>query len=133
MNTIQYFLDCRRSGNGEAAFSCLAPGASVGCPWGGMHRGDRCREILVEESKFVKKGYLDNAPIQQIDDNTFQRLFKWDRGMSERGNSGFWGLRSLPLWREVYYVKDGSIRLVTVDKLRKKRSFFSLIGLDTKR
>lgn len=118
---------------GESAFACLAPGASIGCPWGGMHRGERCQEVLLEEAKFVKKGYLDDVPIQQIDDYTFQRVFKWDRGMGERGNSGFWGMSFLPLWREVYYVNDGRIRLVTVDKLRKNRTFWSLVGLDSKR
>lgn len=132
MNVIQKFLDLRRNGEGEAAYACLAPGASIGCPWGGMHRGDRVREILNEESKFVKKGYLDDVPIQQLDEMTFQRTFKWDRGMAERGNSGFWGLGVLPTWREVYYVKDGQIRLITSDKLRKNRTFWSFIGLDSR-
>lgn len=132
MDTIQHFLDCRRKGMADEAFACLAPGASFGCPWGGMHRGDRCHEVLLEEPKFVMKGYLKDVPLKKIDDRTFQRVFKWDRGMAERGNSGFWGIGSLPLWREVYYIKDDQIRLVTMEKLRKKRSFFALIGLDSR-
>eukprot|EP00796_Vickermania_ingenoplastis_P008623 gene8623-6055_t len=123
MEVVERFLTHRRNGDGEAAYACLAPGAAMGCPWGGMHRGDRVHEVLQSESQFVKKGYLDEVPIKQLDEMTFQRTFQWDRGMTERGNYGVSWFRNLPVWREIYYVKDGQIRLVTADKLRvEKRS-----------
>lgn len=131
MDIVQKFLELRRSGKGEAAYSCLAPGAAFGCPWGGMHRGERVREVLTSEPHFVKKGYLDDVPITALDDVTFQRTFTWDRGMTENGNSGYFGFGALPRWREVYYVKDGQIRLVTAEKLRKNKTLWSLLGLDS--
>lgn len=129
MEAVEKFLSLRRSGQGDEAFALLSSGASLGCPWGGMHRGDRVRELLHEESKFVKKGYLNDVCIERLGEDTFQRIFKWDRGMGEGGNSGFFGWGALSLWREVYYVKDGKIRLVTSDKMRKNRCFLSFLGL----
>ncbi|CCW62455.1 unnamed protein product [Phytomonas sp. EM1] len=129
MQIVEEFLRLRSEGKGEEAYQLLAPGASFGCPWGGMHHGKRVRELLADEKNFVKKGYLDVVPIEEIAEGTFQRKFKWDRGMEESGNLGRWYFRLLPNWREIYFVEDGKIKLVTADKLLRRRSIFYLLGL----
>ncbi|KAF8281070.1 hypothetical protein TcG_06865 [Trypanosoma cruzi] len=129
MEVVEKFLALRRDGHGEEAYEMLAPGAALGCPWGGMHHGENVLELLRDEARFVKKGYLDPVPIEKIDENTFQRKFKWDRGMFEYGNSGFKGLGILPTWREIYFVDNGKIRLVTSDKQLKNRSLWHTFGL----
>lgn len=122
MEVVEEFLQLRRDGKGEEAYAMLAPGASMGYPWGGMHHGQRIHDLLMDESRFVKKGYLDPVPIQMIDEGTYQRKFQWDRGMGEFGNSGYAHLGILPTWRELYFVRDGKIELVTADKQLKNRS-----------
>lgn len=129
MEVVEKFLALRREGRGAEAYELLAPGASMGCPWGGMHYGENVRDLLNDEAKFAKKGYLDSVPIEKIDENTFQRKFKWDRGMHEYGNSGFKGLGVLPTWREIYFVDNGRIRLVTANKQLKNRSLWHVLGL----
>ncbi|CAJ1028432.1 hypothetical protein, conserved [Leishmania lindenbergi] len=94
----------------------------MGCPWGGMHHGERIHDLLIDEARFAKKGYLESVPIEKLDEGTYQRKFKWDRGMAEYGNSGYRFLGVLPMWRELYFVRDGKISLVTSDKLLKRRS-----------
>ncbi|KAG8347315.1 hypothetical protein ERJ75_001195000 [Trypanosoma vivax] len=128
MEVVEKFISLRREGRGEDAYAMLAPGAAIGCPWGGMHYGDNVRKLLIDETRFVRKGYLDPVPLVEIDKNTFQRKFKWDRGMYEYGNSGFKGFGILPVWREVYFVENGKIRLVTADKQLKNRSLWCLFG-----
>lgn len=129
MEVVEEFLQLRRDGLGEKAYSLLAPGASLGCPWGGMHHGNRVHDLLVDEARFVKKGYLDPVPIEKIDEGTYQRKFRWDRGMGEYGNGGFRWLGILPTWRELYFVQDGRIQLVTADKLLRNRSpWYILFG-----
>lgn len=132
MEAVEKFLALRRSGDGEAAFACLSRGASLGSPWGGMHRGPRVHDFLTNEPRFVKRGYLEDVPIQRVDENTYQRTFTWDRGMGERGNTGYWGFGSLPKWREVYYVQDGHIRLVTAEKLRTSRNIWAFLRFITR-
>lgn len=106
----------------------LAPNAALGSPWGGLRFGDNVVSYLHEEPLFVKKGYLDEVPIQRIDDNTFVREFKWDRGMFEYGNLGYsWLQWNLPKWREMYFVKDGQIRLVVANKQPRQKSLFTLM------
>ncbi|KAK7197460.1 hypothetical protein NESM_000694600 [Novymonas esmeraldas] len=122
MEVVEEFLRLRREGKGDEAYQLLAPGASMGCPWGGMHHGPRIHDLLRDEARFSRKGYLDSVPIEKIDEGTYQRKFKWDRGMSEYGNSGYRYLGILPTWRELYFVRDGKIGLVTSDKLLKNRS-----------
>ncbi|SCU70826.1 uncharacterized protein TEOVI_000240100 [Trypanosoma equiperdum] len=129
MDVVENFLSLRREGRGEEAYKMLAPGAAMGCPWGGMHHGETVQELLRDETRFVKRGYLDHVPIEKIDENTFQRKFKWDRGMSEYGNSGFKGVGILPVWREIYFVDNGSIRLVTANKQLKNRSLWHVLGV----
>ncbi|GET89917.1 hypothetical protein, conserved [Leishmania tarentolae] len=122
MEIVEEFLRLRREGKGEEAYELLAPGASMGCPWGGMHHGSRVKDLLRDETRFGKKGYLDPVAIEKIDEGTYQRKFQWDRGMAEFGNSGYRFLGVLPMWRELYFVRDGKIGLVTSDKLLKRRS-----------
>jgi hypothetical protein len=126
MEVVEEFLQLRRDGKGEEAYAMLAPGASMGCPWGGMHHGQRIHDLLMDESRFAKKGYLDSVPIEKIDEGTYQRKFQWDRGMGEYGNSGFRHVGILPTWRELYFVRDGKIQLVTADKQLKNRSLLHL-------
>ena len=121
MDVVQEFLRLRREGNSEGAMSLLSPGACVGAPWGGMKYGDNVSTFLRDEPGFVRKGYLADVPIEKIDENTFQRQFKFDRGMGEYGNGGYW-FGILPVWREVYFVQDGKIRLVTSNKQPRDRS-----------
>lgn len=129
MEAVEEFLRLRREGRGEEAFQMLSAGASFACPWGGMHHGPRVHELLVDEARFVKKGYLNPVPIEQIAENTFQRKFQWDRGVLEGGNGGWVSSCWLPMWRELYFVKDGKIALVTSDKLPRHRSVLRLLGL----
>lgn len=130
MEVVEDFLRLRREGKGEEAYALLAPGASMGCPWGGMHHGDRVHDLLKDEARFFKKGYLDPVAIEKIDEGTFQRKFKWDRGMGEYGNSGFRYFGVLPMWRELYFVREGKIELVTADKLLKHRTLLhALFGI----
>ncbi|KAG5498150.1 hypothetical protein JIQ42_02954 [Leishmania sp. Namibia] len=130
MEVVEEFLRLRREGKGEEAYQLLAPDASMGCPWGGMHHGRRIYDLLMDESRFAKKGYLDPVPIEKIDDGTYQRKFQWDRGMAEFGNSGYRFLGVLPRWRELYFVRDGKINLVTADKMLKNRSLLhALFGI----
>lgn len=129
MQVVEDFLRLRREGRGEEAYQMLAPGASFACPWGGMQHGVRVHELLQDESRFVKKGYLDPVPIEQIADNTFQRKFQWDRGMFGFGNGGYAYFRRLPQWRELYFFHDGKISLVTSDKLPSNRTIGHPLGL----
>nr|CCC95342.1 unnamed protein product [Trypanosoma congolense IL3000] len=129
MDVVEKFLSLRREGRGEEAYRMLAPGAAMGCPWGGMHYGENVRNFLKDEARFTRKGYLDPVSIEKIDENTFQRKFRWDRGMYEYGNSGFKGLGILPMWREIYFVDEKGIRLVTANKQLKNRSLLSFFGL----
>ncbi|EPY40359.1 hypothetical protein AGDE_03569 [Angomonas deanei] len=108
----------------------IAPGASFGCPWGGIHQGSRIHDILAEEGSFAYKGYLDPVPIEKIAEGTYQRKFKWDRGVSEQGNQGISWFRSLPTWRELYFVSDDKIQLVTADKLPRVRSIKYYLGFE---
>lgn len=129
MEVVEEFLRLRRDGRGEDAYQMLSPGASFSCPWGGMQHGPRVHSLLVDEARFLKKGYLDPVPVEQIAENTYQRMFKWDRGMFEFGNGGYAYFRRLPLWRELYFIKDGKITLVTSDKILRNRSISHLLGL----
>ncbi|CCW68788.1 unnamed protein product [Phytomonas sp. Hart1] len=128
MQVIEEFLRLRREGKGEEAYQLLAPGASFGCPWGGMHHGKRIRELLTDERNFVRKGYLNSVPIEKIAEGTFQRKFKWNRGMEEHGNYGLEFFFLMPLWREIYFVENGKIKLVTADKFLKCHSIFHILG-----
>ncbi|CUG59000.1 Hypothetical protein, putative [Bodo saltans] len=125
MEVVEEFLRLRREGRGDDAIQLLAPNAAVASPWGGMRYGSSVTEYLKDESTFVKKGFLDNVPIQKIDENTFQREFTWDRGMFEYGNFGF--ISHLPKWREMYFVKDGQIRLVTANKQPREKNIFKVL------
>ncbi|KEG13321.1 hypothetical protein DQ04_01071020 [Trypanosoma grayi] len=131
MEVVEEFLSLRRQGDGEKAYEMLAPGAAMGCPWGGMHHGENVQGLLKDESRFVKKGYLDPVPIEKIDENTFQRKFQWDRGMYEYGNCGYKGIGILPTWREVYFVSNGKIRLVTANKQPRNKSIWHALGLSS--
>lgn len=44
----------------------LAPHASFGCPWGDTHHGARLHDILIDESRLIRRVYLDNVPIERI-------------------------------------------------------------------
>ena len=128
MEVVEEFLSLRRAGKGAEAAKLLAPNAAVGSPWGGLRYGDNVVEYLKDEGSFVKRGYLNPVPIEKIDDNTFQRQFTWDRGMFEHGNLGFWWLQwNLPKWREMYFVKDGQIRLVIANKQPRQKNIFKLL------
>lgn len=121
MEVVQEFLRLRREGKSDEAIDLLATDACFSAPWGGMKYGDNVRLFLRDEPTFVRKGYLTNVPVEKIDENTFQRQFKFDRGMFEYGNGGYW-FGILPVWREIYFVKDGKIRLVTANKQPRDRT-----------
>lgn len=128
MEVVEEFLRLRREGRGEEAYAMMAPGAAFGCPWGGVHCGSRVHDVLVAEARFQRKGYLDPVKIVPIDDRTFQRTFKWDRGVTESGNLGSGWLGFWPTWKELYFVEDGRIKLVVAERQLRVRSFTHLLG-----
>jgi hypothetical protein len=121
MEVVSEFLRLRRDGKGEQAAGMLAENASVRCPWSRILSGDAARKLICDETSFVKRDYLDHTEkIEQIDANTFQRVYKFEIRDCERVTS--------PRYRETYFVSDGKIRLVTCHK-QPARSFWKFWGI----
>ena len=122
MEVVEQFLALRRAGKTAEAQDMILPNAAVGNPWSGMIFGNDVHTYLQDEPKFHVQSHLVLGELSKIDENTIQRKYQFDRLIAERGNMFKWlGNWSLPLWREVYYIKDGKIRGVTITREPKYR------------
>lgn len=111
MDIVEQFVACRRKGDAECAIALLAPNASVGSPWS-YHHGDKdTARFLRDEVHFDKRDYVENnAPIECISGNIFQRKYNYDAGKAEYPPFHH------PFYRETYFVKDGKISFVGCSK-----------------
>ena len=131
MEVVNQFLEARRKGDVSAALGYLEPTATLAGPWGYQNGEAAYTQFLNDEKKFLHRQYLEPVPIKQVAPDTYQRMFEYDKGMthhhfgrSHYGNTGFGPLdyflkNYLPLlrpcgyYREVYWIKDDKVRMVT--------------------
>lgn len=115
METVEKFLAARRDGRTDDAVAMLAPGATVASIWGYQH-GEKAQEFLRDEPAFQRREYLTGPSfLKAVDENTVMRTFHFDKNIFEYTDT--WSRMYFPhKYREVYYVKDGQIRLVTCSR-----------------
>jgi Txe/YoeB family toxin of Txe-Axe toxin-antitoxin module len=111
MDVVQDFLNARREKRNEDAAALLHENASLGSVWGYQSGPAKTSEFLKDERFFRDRSYLNASKLQKIDENTYQRVFWFERMVHEYTDR--WGHPFPHRWREVYFVKDGKIALVS--------------------
>jgi hypothetical protein len=110
MEVVQAFIKARRAKEHAAASDMLSETASLGSVWGYQHGKKEYGKFLKDEGGFSRREHLDCDVITKLDDNTFMRYFRYNRGMSEQP------LYRVPQYRELYFIKDGKIRCVSCSR-----------------
>ncbi len=110
MDVVEQFLAARREKRGEDAHAFLDPKATLGTVWG-YQEPQHTKMYLRDENEFVWRSYLScKSWMKQIDENTVMRVFHFNRNIHDHNDSYGWWIHK---WREVYFVKDGKIQLVS--------------------
>ena len=119
MEVVKEFLRLRREKEHAEAAEMLTEGATLGTVWGYQHGKAKYLKYLADEPRFAHRKYLHDDVITKIDDNTYTRYFGFNRGMSE------YPLFKIPQYREIFFLKDDKIRLVSCSRQNLDPGYFS--------
>jgi hypothetical protein len=117
LQVVRTFVEKRNLKDVAGAMEFLTPNAFLGSPWG-YHTGkEKIERFLKHEGSFLSRTYLDpSIAISKIDDGTYQRVYRYQSHMGAYRGPGLLNVFGGVKYRELYFVKDGKIRLVTCFK-----------------
>jgi hypothetical protein len=129
MELVQQFIRARMEKRGDDAATMLHENASLGTVWGYHTGAENFTEFLKDEPHFTKRYYLSKPPVlKQIDENTIMRTYNFNRWVGSDFTDAPIGYLWPHKWREVYFVKDNKLSLVTCS--RQPTSFWDFVLFD---